>query len=563
MRRVCWTDLVCLRRTMDFIQSAPVLGNQYRDDPVLCGMLAHNLPAGVLAAIEGDLDELGAYAAEAWAEARARASPEPTLQQWDAWGERIDRIDVTPVWRRGAAMTTRYGFVAAGHESTHGAHARVDQFARVYLYHVASEFHTCPLAMSDGAATALKASGAGALVERIVPRLLARDPARLWLSGQWMTETVGGSDVARTGTVARRDRDGAWRLYGRKWFTSAVVGEMALALARPDGAGDGTDALALFLVETRDAHGRWNGIRIDRLKDKLGTRELPTAEIHLDGALATPVGEAAHGVRLIAPMLNVTRTWNAVCALATMRRCLALASDFAHRREAFGRPLARQPLHRATLAALAAEFEAAFHFVFFVAGLLGRGAQATPAERTLLRVLTPLAKLWTGRLAVRVASETCEAFGGAGYIENTGIPQLLRDAQVFPIWEGTTNVLALDVLRALGTDSVDALAAAAQSLLAEAGGDRHGIGASLDAARAWHAARRASRDALEAGARGFALTLARAFAAAVLARHAAWARRERGDRRASAALDAFAAAGLSRLAAAVDVDALLPDNCAP
>ena len=548
---------------MDFIQSAPVLGNQYRDDPVLREMLARSLPAGVLAAIEGDLDELGAYAAEAWAEARAREAAEPTLQQWDAWGGRIDRIDVTPAWRRGAAMTTRYGFVAAGHESTHGVHARIDQFARVYLYHVASEFHTCPLAMSDGAATALKASGATALVERAVPRLLARDPARLWLSGQWMTETAGGSDVARTGTVARRDRDGAWHLYGRKWFTSAVVGEMALALAHPEGAGDGTDALALFLVETRDAHGRWNGIRIDRLKDKLGTRELPTAEIHLDGALATPVGEPAHGVRLIAPMLNVTRTWNAVCALATMRRCLALASDYARRREAFGRPLARQPLHRATLAALAAEFEAAFHFVFFVAGLLGRGEQAAPGERALLRVLTPLAKLWTGRLAVRVASETCEAFGGAGYIENTGIPQLLRDAQVFPIWEGTTNVLALDVLRALGTDGVDALATEAQALLAEAGGDRHGIGASLDAARAWHAARRASRDALEGGARGFALTLARAFAAAVLARHAAWATRERGDRRASAALDAFAAAGLSRLAAAVDVDALLPDNCAP
>ncbi|MBA8885209.1 acyl-CoA dehydrogenase family protein [Dokdonella fugitiva] len=548
---------------MDFIQDAPALGNQYRDDPVLGGMLAHLLPAGVLAAIEADLDELGAHAARAWLDARTRSATEPALQQWDAWGARIDRIDLTPAWREGAAMTARYGFVAAGHEATHGVHARIDQFARVYLYHVASEFYTCPLAMSDGAATALKASGARALIDLAVPRLLARDPARLWLSGQWMTETAGGSDVARTGTVARRDRDGTWRLYGRKWFTSAVVGEMALALARPEGAGDGTDALALFLVETRDAHGRWNGIRIDRLKDKLGTRQLPTAEIHLEGVPAMPVGEPAHGVRMIAPMLNVTRTWNAVCALATMRRCLALAVDYARRRDAFGRPLARQPLHRATLASLAAEFEAAFHFVFFVAALLGRVAQATPAERALLRVLTPLAKLWTGRLAVRVASETCEAFGGAGYIENTGIPQLLRDAQVFPIWEGTTNVLALDVLRALGTDGVDALAQAARALLAEAGGDRHGIGDCLDAARDWHASRRGARDALEAGARGFATTLARAFAAAVLARHAAWAARERGDRRALAALDAFAGAGLSRLARAVDDDALLPDNCAP
>ncbi|MGN6519123.1 MAG: acyl-CoA dehydrogenase family protein [Dokdonella sp.] len=548
---------------MDFIQAAPVLGNQFRDDRVLRSYLDRALPRDVLLAIEGDLDELGAQAATAWSEARARTPAQPVLTQWDAWGARVDRIELTPAWQRGAALATRYGLVAAGHEGRYGIHARCDQFARVYLHHIASEFYTCPLAMSDGAATALKASGATALIDRAVPRLLARDPARLWLSGQWMTETAGGSDVSRTGTLARRDADGAWRLYGRKWFTSAVVGEMALVLARPEGAGDGADALALFLVETRDGHGRWNGIRIDRLKDKLGTRELPTAEIHLEGALATPVGELAHGVRMIAPMLNVTRTWNAVCALATMRRCLALAADYARRRDAFGRALARHPLHRATLAALAAEFEAAFHFVFFAAGLLGRAAQATPEERALLRVLTPLAKLWTGRLAVRIASETCEAFGGAGYIENTGIPQLLRDAHVFPIWEGTTNVLALDVLRALGSDGVDTLARAARVLLDEAGGDRHGIGACFDVARAWHAARRDSRDALEAGARGFASTLARAFAAAVLARHAAWAWRERGERRALAALDAFAGAGLPRLAAAVDADALLPDNCAP
>lgn len=550
---------------MDFTQSAPVLGNQYRDDPLLREVLARTLPSAMREAIEGDLDELGAHAAAAWSEARSRTPGEPQLVQWDAWGERIDRIEITPTWRLGASMTTRYGLVAAGHATTFGAHARVDQFARVYLYHVASEFYTCPLAMSDGAASALKASGAHALIERALPHLLARDPAQLWLSGQWMTETAGGSDVGNTVTVARRDGAGQWRLYGRKWFTSAVIGEMALTLARPEGAADGTDALALFLVETHAADGRWNGIRIDRLKDKLGTRELPTAEIHLDGVPATPVGELAHGVRLIAPMLNVTRTWNAVCALATMRRCLVLAFDYAQRRHAFGRTLIEQPLHRATLHALQAEFEAAFQLVFYVAELLGRAAQAdaTPADKALLRVLTPLAKLWTGKLAVRIASETCEAFGGAGYIENTGIPQLLRDAQVFPIWEGTTNVLALDVLRALGAHGVDALAQAADALLVEAGGDRHGIGATLVAARDWHTSHFAARDALEAGARGLALTLARAFSAALLARHARWARRERNDPRVDAALGMFVSHGLSRLSPTVDAAARLSDNRAP
>jgi len=551
---------------VEFVQAAPTLGNQYRDDRVLRGYLERALPQGVRDAIEGDLDALGAHAAEAWSEARSRAPAEPTLTQWDAWGERIDRIDLTPVWRRGPALTARYGLVAAGHAPTHAPHARVDQFARVYLHHVASEFFTCPLAMSDGAATALAASGNRALIERALPRLLARDPAALWLSGQWMTETAGGSDVGGSQTQARRGEDGRWRLHGRKWFTSAVIGEMALTLARPEGAGPGAGTLAMFYVETRDAAGRWNGIRIDRLKDKLGTRELPTAEIHLDGALAEPVGELAHGVRLIAPMLNVTRTWNAVCALASMRRCLALAFDYARRRRAFGRPLSEQPLHVATLAALQADFEAAFHLVFFVAELLGKAGAgaATPKEQVLLRVLTPLAKLWTGKLAVRIASEACEAFGGAGYIENTGLPLLLRDAQVYSIWEGTTNVLALDVLRALGENGLETLQRAAAALLAEAGGAHDGLRAPLDEAGAWLAAQAHDRAALEAGARGFALTLARTFAAALLARHAAWSARERGDARPQAALRLFAAHGLSRLRAPMmDAAALLADNRAP
>ncbi len=550
---------------MDFVQAGPTIGNQYREDRVLREHLERALPERVLHAIRGDLDEIGAHAAHAWSEARAHAPRTPLLTRWDAWGARIDRIEPTPVWQRGAAMSTRYGLVAAGHETRHGAHARVDQFARVYLHHVASEFFTCPLAMSDGAATALKAAGNAALCARVLPRLLARDPQALWISGQWMTETAGGSDVGNTGTDAQRDADGNWRLHGRKWFTSAVIGEMALTLARPQGAGGGADALALFLLETRDAQGRWNGIRIERLKDKLGTRELPTAEIFLDGALAEPVGELAHGVRLIAPMLNVTRTWNAVCALATMRRCLALAFDYARRRQVFGRTLIEQPLHRATLAALQAEFEAAFQLVFFVTGLLGRVDQdGSREDRALLRVLTPLAKLWTGKLAVRIASETCEAFGGAGYIEDTGIPQLLRDAQVYPIWEGTTNVLALDVLRALSANGIDGLLRGADGLLHEAGGDPHGIATALASARDWLDAHANDRDLLEAGARGLALSLARGFAAALLARHAAWVRRESGDARATAALALFAGHGLTRPAAAMmDAAAALVDNARP
>ncbi|HVV97627.1 MAG TPA: acyl-CoA dehydrogenase family protein [Rhodanobacteraceae bacterium] len=527
---------------MDFVQASPDLANQYADDRWLRAHLVRALPAAVREAIEPDLTALGAHAAKAWREARPRT--EPTLTQWDAWGKRIDRVDLTPVWREGPAMAAHYGLVAAGHDARFAEFARIDQFARVYLHHVASEFFTCPLAMSDGAATALKASGNKALIERALPHLLARDATELWLSGQWMTETAGGSDVSSTGTIARRGDDGRWRLHGRKWFTSAIVGEIALALARPENTGEGADALALFYIETRTSDGKWNGIRIDRLKDKLGTRELPTAEIHLDGAIAEPVGDLAHGVRLIAPVLNVTRTWNTICALATMRRCLALATDYARLRIAFGRPLIAQPLHAATLASMHAEFAAAFEFGFFVVALLGRVecGIASEDEHALLRLLTPLAKLWTGKLAVRIASETCEAFGGAGYIENTGIPLLLRDAQVYPIWEGTTNVLALDALRVLAKTGIDPLRRAIEDLLRATKAHAGAIDAALAAASRWLHEHDAG--AREAGARGLALTTARTFAAALLARASAG-----GDVDAGAALALFVDRGLDRLAA--------------
>jgi alkylation response protein AidB-like acyl-CoA dehydrogenase len=530
---------------MDFVQAGPELTDTYADDRMLRAYLDGALPASMRAAIEPDLEALGTHAADAWRVARSRPSTEPVLTQWDAWGERVDRIEITPVWRDGAAMTARYGFVAAGHDTRFGEFARIDQFARVYLYHVASEFYTCPLAMSDGAATALKAAGNRSISDRALPHLLARNTSQLWLSGQWMTETAGGSDVGHTETIARRGDDGRWRLSGRKWFTSAVIGEMALTLARPEGAGEGADALALFYVETRDANGRWNCIRIDRLKDKLGTRELPTAEIHLDGAVAEPVGELAHGVRLIAPVLNVTRTWNTICALATMRRCLALATDYARRRHAFGRALIEQPLHVSTLASLHAEFAAAFELGFDVAALLGRTETGTASddESALLRLLTPLAKLWTGKLAVRIASETCEAFGGAGYIENTGIPLLLRDAQVYPIWEGTTNVLALDALRVLAKSGIDPFRNAIESMLAAAPAHAGAIDAAVASAARWIHEYAGEREILEAGARGLALTLARTYAAALLARRAAQA----GDAFASAALARFLDHGLSRL----------------
>lgn len=528
---------------MSFTQAPPTLGNQFHEDRALRSLLARLLPADVLADVEPSLREMGRLSAELYPAQLADRLSEPTLTQFDAWGNRIDRIELTPLWRTAERIAAEHGVVATAYERAHGRFSRIHQFALAYLFTPSTDIYACPLAMTDGAARVLLDSGNQPLIDHAVPHLTSRDPAAFWTSGQWMTETTGGSDVGGTETMALQDEAGAWRLHGRKWFTSAATSQMALTLARPAGNPPGGRGLALFFVETRDDAGTLRGIRIDRLKDKLGTRKLPTAELTLDGTPATPVGGLADGVRGIAPMLNVTRTWNAVSAVALMRRGLALADDYAARRTAFGAPLARQPLHADTLAGLRAEWMGALHLTFRVVELLGahEAGEGDEAGRALLRVLTPLAKLTTARQGVMVASEVVEAFGGAGYVEDTGIPMILRDAQVLSIWEGTTNVLSLDALRALqsagamqsvGTlESVGTLqpVRAEVARLAAQVRDPNLVPVAeaavraVDHAAAWLAdASRVGRAEVEAGARRFALTLGRALEAALLAGHAEW-----------------------------------------
>jgi len=525
----------------------------------LRGYLGRVLPAGVLREVEPELEEMGELSgAELYRLQLADRLNEPRLVRYDAWGRRVDRIEVTEVWKRAERLAAEAGVVATAYEGRNGRYSRTHQFALAYLFTPSTDIYSCPLAMTDGAARTLLASGNRDLIERAVPRLTSRDPATFWTSGQWMTETTGGSDVGRSQTVARLE-DGRWRLYGRKWFTSAAASEMALTLARPEGNPPGGRGLALFYVECRDADGIPVGMRIERLKDKLGTRKLPTAEIELDGTPATLVAGTDHGIRNIVPMLALTRTWNGVSALAYMRRGLALARDYAARRVAFGAPLAEKPLHVDTLAGLQAEFEGAFHLVFRVVQLLG-AAEAGELDEDgarLLRILTPVMKLTSARQAVAVTSETVESFGGAGYVEDTGIPVLLRDAQVLSIWEGTTNVLSLDALRALG--GAEEMAEVWRLFEGEARRAIEGGGAvvegladparaalaGLESAGLWlREAGARGTDALEAGARRFALTVGRCLELALLVEQARWSAAEHGDHLPAAAARRLAANGV-------------------
>jgi len=541
-----------------FTQSAPQLGNQYTDDRVLRGYLRRALPPDAHAAIEPELKEMGELAGgPLYAFQLADRMNEPMQTAWDAWGRRVDRIEVSPLWRAAEPLAARSGLIAIPYERKQGAWSRVHQFALAYLFSPSTDIYVCPLAMTDGAARTLAISGNQALVERALPRLTSRDPKQFWTSGQWMTENTGGSDVGLSETVARRDAQGRWRLHGRKWFTSALGSQMALTLARPEGNPAGGRGLALFYLETRDDDGNLNAITVSRLKDKLGTRKVPTAELVLDGAIAIPVYGLSDGVKNISPMLNLTRTWNSVSAVSYMRRGIALARDYARRRIAFGAPLAEKPLHLHTLAGMQAEFEAAFHLTFFVVELIGcdEAGETTQEHSALLRLLTPIMKLTTAKQCVAVASEALECFGGAGYVEDTGLPMLLRDSQVFSIWEGTTNVLALEALRAATTGTaLAALGKRLQELIHGVTEPRsaelaHRAEQALSLALSWFEASSSNSAALEAGARDFALTLGRSLAVALLARHAQWALQAERDERPLAAALRFGLHGVDRIGA--------------
>ena len=235
-----------------FRQSPPALGHQYTDDRVLQAYLQRVLPDARRDALTPALMALG-EAAGGWLYDLQLEDydAEPTLTRYAPWGDRIDRIDVTRVWQEAKPLAATHGLVGRAYAEGADAQSRIEQMALAYLFIPSTDIFGCPLAMTDGAARALLASENEALIDRAVPHLTSRAPATFWTSGQWMTELPGGSDVRRTETVARQDPDGTWRLYGRKWFTSAITANMALALARPEGNPEGGRGLALFYVPIR------------------------------------------------------------------------------------------------------------------------------------------------------------------------------------------------------------------------------------------------------------------------------------------------------------------------
>lgn len=399
-------------------------------------------------------------------------------------------------WRALQDLGIREGIVAIPYEK-HAADAhlsRLKQFLKYHLWTGSSAIVTCPSAMTDGAATLLRRhlSATEALpaqqrevFEEAYRRLTSRNPEEAWTSGQWMTERSGGSDVRGTETAATfvgpeaggLDAGnmplGPWSVSGFKWFSSATDSQMAVLLAATDKGG-----LSAFYAPMRrradDGSVEMNGVSIQRLKPKLGTRPLPTAELVLDGLRAWLIGKEGEGVREIAAILNITRIHNAVSALGFWGRGLAISRAYARVRKVDGGLLHDNAAHTRTMARNTVSYAAHMHIGFFVASLLGiseqpsafaatkdaaKGVVTDPAQaKHLLRLLTPVAKAQCSKQAIYGLQECMESLGGVGYIEDEqefNVARLFRDACVLSIWEGTTDVMASDVIRVVkGRDGV-------------------------------------------------------------------------------------------------------------
>ena len=439
--------------------------NLYNTDPDLARLLPLYLPAALCAHLQPHLQRLGGLAGGVLDSLAQTADKHPpTLEHRTRTGLDRQRILKHPAYVEMERVAFgEYGLAAMSHRG--GVLGWPDplpaaaKYALTYLF-VQAEFGLCcPLSMTDSLTRTLRKFGAPALLERYLPGLTAQVLDDLTQGAMFMTEQGAGSDVAATATRAVPDGD-AFRLYGDKWFCSNPDAGLAMVLARIDGAPAGMKGVSLFLLPRTLEDGTANAYRIVRLKDKLGTRSMASGEISLNGARAYLVGEAGRGFQQMADMVNNSRLSNGVRAAGLMRRAVSEALFIARARRAFGKRLMDMPLMRRQLIKLLLPAEQARTMVFQTAEALRRSDAGETAAYPLVRILTPLIKFRACRDARVVTGDAMEVRGGCGYIEDFPDARLVRDAHLGSIWEGTSNIVALDVLRAAAREgSLEALEA--------------------------------------------------------------------------------------------------------
>jgi putative acyl-CoA dehydrogenase len=443
-------------------QPPPLTGYDVADDPALLDGLRRQDAAWA----EPALHDLGRRAGSEQAQDWGRLANEhpPVLRTHDRFGHRIDEVEFHPAWHELMGVAVGAGLHAAPWADPRpGAH--VARAAGLYVWGTTDFGHCCPISMTYACVPTLR--HAPDLARRYEPLLTARvyDPGsrpaegkRGLLAGMSMTEKQGGSDVRANTTRAVAAADGSYRLTGHKWFTSAPMNDLFLVLAQaPGGQASGgqasgaqaSEALSCFLLPRVLPDGTRNTMRLQRLKDKLGNKSNASAEVEYDDAVAWLVGEEGRGVPTIIEMVNMTRLDCVIAAASQLRLGASQAAFHAAHRQAFGTALADQPLMANVLADLAVESEAATTVMLRLAGATDRAARGDSGEAAFRRIALAVTKYWVCKRVPVHAAEALECFGGNGYVEESGLPRLYREAPLQSIWEGSGNVAALDALRAL------------------------------------------------------------------------------------------------------------------
>jgi len=446
-----------LPATHEVTNQVPILvGHDVAEDPALLESLRRE--GGGWA--EEDVHALGKLAGGEQAQEWGRVVNEnpPKLRTHDRFGNRIDEVEFHPYWHDLMNVAVSNGIHAAPWQDDR-AGAHVARAAKMYVWSQVEAGHTCPISMTYAAVPALRHNAE--LAARYEPLLASgvydyglREPStkRGLIAGMSMTEKQGGSDVRANTTTAVPSGDGSYVLTGHKWFTSAPMSDMFLTLAQAPAG------LSCFLLPRVLPDGTRNKIALQRLKDKLGNRSNASAEIEYDGAVGWLIGEEGRGVRTIIDMVNITRLDCVLGSASGMRYGVVRAAHHATHRSAFGSPLVEQPLMTNVLADLAIESEAASTVAMRLAGATDRAAAGNAQEEAFRRTALAVTKYWVCKRAPAHAAEALECLGGNGYVEESQMPRLYREAPLSSIWEGSGNVAALDALRAMGKqpESVEA-----------------------------------------------------------------------------------------------------------
>jgi alkylation response protein AidB-like acyl-CoA dehydrogenase len=428
--------------------------NLFRADPDLARLADLYLPPALVAHLLPHLDRLGALAGGTLDTLAMTADHNPPrLHQRTRRGEDLQAIEYHPAYREMERLAFgEFGLAALSHRGGVLGWASpmppAAKYLLTYLF-VQAEFGLCcPVSMTDSLTRTLRRFGDPGLVARYLPALTSQDMDLLHQGAMFMTEQGAGSDIAATVVQAEPRGDGTWSLTGDKWFCSNPDAELAMVLARRKDGPPGLKGVSLFLLPRGLPDGTPNHHRIVRLKDKLGTRSMASGEVTMNGAIAWLVGEPEAGFRQMADMVNNSRLSNGVRAAGMMRRATTEALFIAHRRLAFGKRLVDMPLMQRQLAKMLVPAEQARSMVFQTAEALRRADLGEDGAYPLLRILTPLIKFRACRDARKVTGDAMEVRGGCGYIEEWSDARLLRDSHLGSIWEGTSNIVALDVLRA-------------------------------------------------------------------------------------------------------------------